>query len=1349
MSIGIWFNVVARNLSKRKINRMTLIIASLVIINIMAGILGNIPISGEEMVLLCTYSGKEEMYGMQLLSYNVSGPKDLRVGDFVVVSFVLRYVGVVKQIRLNKIFAGAMLPNNTMTEFEDRSFRGVVISTGDIIRYNKEIVLTQNGSWAFWPAFEYYNGTEYGTELVKSKQPWIKCEVKVSERVSTPTPTTTPQPLPDLTFEPQYLQGITYSNCEGFIAYIKNIGQASTNRGTTARFTITSTSGTTYVRESLIPPLAAGESVSVSTGLFIGVPGNSYTVNVQLDYGNLITESSELNNERRWTFTYRDWDLPQIDLELYNQALSPQSNGTIRFNVRNWGCLTSPPTRVRIGIEKGDMTPQEILWSGRVVELTSIQLNNMSSGEERSFSVSNVFDLIRSSQDPDLRVIRYARFHVWIDSVTLEFIVEGRRVRINETNDINNRKTILVGGIPNILGPDVYFLPKGQQTYNLYNVTGGIWPAISNATLSGVPMYYTFSIQGCGATVSYQELYDQLTINVPRDCRDTLLMLTIIVESTGMLSQKNVRIILYDVENEVIPIQGALYNACKTKAELGASEAFIFTDLPIGIRYTPLALIMPVTWTIDVNRYELRDATVGIEVSWTRPDGTRSTYRLPSSNIDIDGTIYNDPAIIFSIPRNAIFSNISTKAVRGSIKLSIVTGTQHRIERVYSLWIHDSTTYPVYLRSFHFQNTPCPSINWDMWEKFWGEDAVWDWLCILDYCWKLWHDWASDALYNYAFKEMCEEGRCSAHALVSQKFRETPQSVGLYAIPGCPRLYPYPQPFALDKNSILIMFEDPPSGSFRSNLEDLDTYLTYQYMWSLDERNLRRGTEALVRWLAGEDVILETLNELRQWERMPETQKWNDVPLLFMFSDDIRSSHTVLVYRVEEISANHVRVWVLDSNRPFQPNSAVNQDNSYVDFRCCRSDGRWYFTFYLDNEHTKVIDDFLFATGSSLFHGESAALTTGDVIFELFELFIEYMATLGYAGTSGDSNTSNRTPSLIIVGGDAGVKISNVSDVMGKKVFVFDGVAPPSIEDMSKTAILVPIPAPLANPVYVFVAGSELNLNIRSTKNGTVAVISENSNRSLSLQYFGSPERVVNLTLNQSGVRIKNNASGSYRIASSIIDNNTARQISLEVESARYNFNIDFSSGGGFVIKNSGDEPLNISVELIAHSADGQQNARYVGITIPPHDAIIASPRSWDNISSGQLVVRIDAGSDGTIDEERIVNPAGSVVTTTPSTTTVTITSTTTTTEKVTTTTTTTQVFTTTATISTIVTERIATTTTVSVTASLPPTTSTITVTTTVVPERPSDWSNQQLLIVAALAIVMIVVSALLVVKRK
>ncbi|MEM1601320.1 MAG: CARDB domain-containing protein, partial [Sulfolobales archaeon] len=312
MPIRIWFNVVTRNPSKWKSN-LVLIITLLVIMNSIAGVLGNIPISGEEMVLLCTYSGKEEMYGMQLLSYNVSGPKDLRVGDFVVVSFVLRYVGVVKQIRLNKIFAGAMLPNNTRTEFEDRSFRGVVISIGDIIRYSKEIVLTQNGSWTFWPAFEYYNGTEYGMELVKSKQPWIKCEVKVSERVSTPTPTTTPQPLPDLTFEPQYLQGITYSNCEGFIAYIKNIGQASTNRGTRARFTITSTSGTTYVRESLIPPLAAGESVSVSTGLFIGVPGNSYTVNVQLDYGNLITESSEFNNERRWTFTYRDWDLPQID----------------------------------------------------------------------------------------------------------------------------------------------------------------------------------------------------------------------------------------------------------------------------------------------------------------------------------------------------------------------------------------------------------------------------------------------------------------------------------------------------------------------------------------------------------------------------------------------------------------------------------------------------------------------------------------------------------------------------------------------------------------------------------------------------------------------------------------------------------------------------------------------------------------------------------------------------------------------------------------------------------------------------------------------------------------------------
>ncbi len=1291
-------------------------------------IAGIIPISSEIMVLLCSYNDREEMYGMQLLSYNVSGPKDLHVGDFVVVSFVLRYVGTVKQIRLNKIFVGAILPNNTMTEFEDRSFRGVVISTGNIIRYRKEIVLTQKGIWTFWPAFEYYNGTEYGMELVKSQQPWITCKVEVFEGISTSTSTTTPQLLPDLTFDPHYLQSITYSGCEGLIVYIKNIGQASTNRGTRARFTITSTSGTTYVRESLIPPLAAGESVSISTGLFIGVPGNSYTVNVQLDYGDLITESSEFNNERRWTFTYRNWDLPQIDLDLYNQELSSQSNGTIRFNVRNLGCLTSPPTRVHIGIEKGDMTvDQGILWSGRVVELTSIQLNSMSSGEERNFSVPNVFDLIRNSRDPDLRVIRYARFHVWVDLVTLEFTIEGRVVRINETVDINNRKTILIGGAPNILGPNTYFLPKGQQTYTLHSVTSRIWPAVSSGIVGGIPMHYTFSIQGCGATVSYRELYDQLVINVPRDCRDTSLMLTIIVENAGMQSQKGVWIYLYDIGNEVIPLQGVLYSDCKTKAELGASEAFIFTDLPVGIQYTPLALVTSVTWTIDVNMYEARNAMVEIEVSWTRPDGTRGTYRLPLSSIDTDGTIFGNPAIIFSIPRSTIFSNTNTKAVRGSIKLSITTGTQQRIERTYSLWIHDSTTYPVYLRSFHFQNTPCSHINWEMWEDFWGEDAVWDFLCIFK-CWKLWHDWASDALYNYVFKEMCEEGRCSAHALVSQKFRETPQSVRLYAIPGCSSLNHWPQPFTLDKNFIVIMLEDPPSDSFSSNIMDLDTYLTYQYMWSLDERNLRRGTRALVRWLAGEDIILETLNELRQWERMPETQKWNDVPLLFMFSsDDIRSSHTVLVYRVEEISANHVRVWVLDSNRPFQPNSAVNQDNSYVDFRCCRSDGRWYFTFYLDNEHTEVIDGFLFATGSSLFHGESAALTESDVFFGLFELFIEYMKSLGYAETSGDSNTSNRTPSLIIVGGDAGVKISNVSDAMGKKVFIFDGMTPPSIEDMSKTAILVPIPLPLANPVYVFVAGSELNLNIKSTKNGTVTLVSKNSNRSLSLQYFGSPERIVNLILNQSRVRIKNNGSGSYRIASSIIDNNMARQIFLEVESTKYNFNVDFSSGEGFMIKNSGDKPLNISVELIAHSMDGQQNARYIGITISPHDTIIASPRSWSNISSRQLIVRVDTGSNGIIDEERIVNPIGSVVTTTPLTTTVTITSTTTTTEKVTTVTATT-----------------------SVTTSLPPVTSTITTITTIVPERPSDWSNQQLLIIVTLAIVvMIVVPVLLITKRK
>ena len=110
-------------------------------------------------------------------------------------------------------------------------------------------------------------------------------------------------------------------------------------------------------------------------------------------------------------------------------------------------------------------------------------------------------------------------------------------------------------------------------------------------------------------------------------------------------------------------------------------------------------------------------------------------------------------------------------------------------------------------------------------------------------------------------------------------------------------------------------------------------------------------------------------------------------------------------YHVEEVNSSFARIWVVDSNRPFQPNDSTNQDNSYVEFYCCGSDGRWKFRFKVDDRGSKVIDDFIFATPTTQLHGDTAALTEGDVITGLFEMFIDLLGKMG-AMKEGAENTS-------------------------------------------------------------------------------------------------------------------------------------------------------------------------------------------------------------------------------------------------------------------------------------------------------------------------------------------------------
>ena len=147
--------------------------------------------------------------------------------------------------------------------------------------------------------------------------------------------------------------------------------------------------------------------------------------------------------------------------------------------MRHTGCLDSPPTTVHLGVEREGPSGT---WSGVVIEIDSQQVPSMSSGSEVVLSFSNVIELIK--ENPQLQFMRRARLHVWVDPVLLEFQVEGQTVTVEESSKSNNKGLLTLGEMLLILGPNMYFLPRGQTTFTIMNPTE-IWSAVSGAELEG------------------------------------------------------------------------------------------------------------------------------------------------------------------------------------------------------------------------------------------------------------------------------------------------------------------------------------------------------------------------------------------------------------------------------------------------------------------------------------------------------------------------------------------------------------------------------------------------------------------------------------------------------------------------------------------------------------------------------------------------------------------------------------------------------------------------------------------------------------------------------------------------
>ncbi|OYT54729.1 MAG: hypothetical protein B6U76_07095 [Desulfurococcales archaeon ex4484_217_2] len=1170
----------------------------------------------EASVILCEFSKSDVKYDVELTDFAIYGPEEtLEVGDAVVVFFTLKYVGSESQISFDKIFVAAKLPDGSEKEFEDKSYRGVTLAPGESIRFHIEVELNQEGIWVLWPSFIYH----YGSNVFGPLDPWHECTLKVGEKQTTTT--TTPQPMPDLAFDPQYFQPVGYEKCKGFYAHIKNIGDAETPSNFMVTFLIYSGSTLVEKRDIGIPALTAGEEYTVYSGVFIGVPNTQYNVKVILNSDGVFDERSDFNNARDYQKFYTSQDLPVFDLEVKDLMLL---NSTLKFKVKHTGCLESPPTIAYLGV----WIPPEEFAPARMERLASTNIPRMFGVSEIEIEFPNIEQYIASN--PDISHLSEIKFFVEVEAVRIFYNAHRVPVSINETSLTNNIGWITLGEKLFIEGSDTYFLPKqdGTATYTISNPTS-IWPAVGG--ISPQQTQYRYEIIGCGAQISYDpENPTELEITVPEECDITSqLELRIYAENMGLQAFRSVKMYFYRVFRPITP----LISDCVPLSTLDATNPFLFTDRTIRIRIYPPLLLMSVTHIYANGPVVSKPANATIELRWTKPNGAQESYILPQQYVELNSNL---PGIIFEIPSEAVFHDLETKAIQVDIYLHLTFGSGQSITIPYrGYWLH-SGTYPVYLRSFHFKNTGCgTTVSWSMWEDFWGRDAVMD--CIGDAC--LFPDIASKLLYEYVFKEMCNYGRCFSYALSGQKFFER----HVEATGRCRNSKP--QPFTVPLyGSIFTREICEATGDSCLGLADwmkqsmsLNKYLTYQYMWALDERNLFRGLDKFERYLLGEDIVLETLNELREWENLPEDEKWQSPYIIMMIPpcfSEVRNAHAVLAYHVEEKGPNNVRIWVIDSNRPFQPNNATNQNNSYIDFFCCGPDGRWNFRFEFDDG--KTLSDFLFASPTSMFHGETAAFTEADFIRETFNLIRKLFSRLGSA-TNNVSSENNKDVSLYIVGVKDNSRLLQVRDSDGRVLLTNSGMF--ETNPKKRSYKIAPLLILAGKPAFVALGREPVEISLQNLDSSRVSIVSRDVERTLLIEYNGKQGGTDKLLMSPNVFGTQGNGISEYHVITRLDRENAIYEITVYVRENSEPFLVNFSVPGRIHVTNFGEENIVFDLRLMRYDGGGVDGEIYDGISVGSESTLEVYPESWDHLSEGNLIIRVDNGSDGSFDFEEKLEP--------------------------------------------------------------------------------------------------------------
>jgi len=417
----------------------------------------------------------------------------------------------------------------------------------------------------------------------------------------------------------------------------------------------------------------------------------------------------------------------------------------------------------------------------------------------------------------------------------------------------------------------------------------------------------------------------------------------------------------------------------------------------------------------------------------------------------------------------------------------------------------------------------------------------------------------------------------------------------------------------------------------------LNKYLTYQYMWALDERNLFRGLDKFERYLLGEDIVLETLNELREWEGLPEDEKRQSPYIIMMIPpcfSEVRNAHAVLAYHVEEKGLNNVRVWVIDSNRLFQPNNATNQNNSYIDFFCGGPDSRCNFRFEFNDG--RILSDFLFASPTSMFHGETAAFTEADFVREAFSMIRELFSHLG-STTNNVSSENNKEASLYIVGVKDNSRLLQVRDSDERILLTNSGMFETNPEKRSYK--MAPLLILAGKPAFVALGREPVEISLQNLDSSRVSIVSRDVERTLLIEYDGKQRSTDKLLMSPSVFGTQGNGISEYHVITRLDRGNAIYEITVYVRENSEPFLVNFLVPGRIHVTNFCGESIVFDLRLMRYDGGRIDGEIYDGISVGSESTLEVYPESWDHLSEGNLVIRVDDGSDGSLDFEEKLEP--------------------------------------------------------------------------------------------------------------